>query len=85
VAKKSLNDCADGKSATVSCLIYGEGDGMASVECPAAFQPAVARREMGGFVSQPAKGLAIVDPADTKVNQLPPPVVIEDIVVNGAC
>jgi len=83
VAKKALDDCADGKLATVACLNYGEGDGLPSVECSGGLQPAVAKLADGRICFATSKGLAIVDPADTKVNQLPPPVVIEDIVVNG--
>jgi signal transduction histidine kinase/ligand-binding sensor domain-containing protein len=83
VAKKSLDDCADGKSATVECLTYGEGDGLPSVQCSGGLQPAVGKLADGRICFATSMGLAIVDPADTKVNQLPPPVVIEDILVNG--
>ena len=56
---------------------------MSSVECSGGLQPAVAKLGDGRICFATSKGLAIVDPADTKVNQLPPPVAIEDVVVNG--
>src|SRR6185312_13287383 len=83
VTKKSLDDCADGKSDTVDCLAYGEGDGLPSLECSGGLQPAAGKLADGRICFTTSKGLVIVDPSDTKVNQLPPPVMIEEIVVNG--
>lgn len=83
ISEKSLNDFADGKSKVVSCLTYGAGDGLPSVECSGGLQPAAGKLADGRICFATSKGLVIVDPSDTKVNQLPPPVVIEEIIVNG--
>ena len=83
VSKKALADCADGKTSTVTCLDYGEGDGLPSLECSGGLQPAAGKLADGRICFAVSKGLVIIDPSDTKVNQLPPPVVIEDIIVNG--
>jgi signal transduction histidine kinase len=69
--------------ATVTCLNYGEGDGLPSLECSGGLQPAAGKLADGRICFATSKGLVIVNPADIKVNQLPPPVVIEDVIVNG--
>jgi len=83
ISKKSLNDCADGKSSSIASLTYGEGDGLPSVECSGGLQPAAGKLADGRICFATSKGLVVVDPSDTKVNQLAPPVVLEEIIVNG--
>src|SRR5262249_19690163 len=83
VAKKSLDDCADGTATNVTCLAYGKGEGLPSLECSGGLQPAACKLPDGRIGFTTSHGLVIADPADTKINQLPPPVLIEDIVANG--
>lgn len=83
VAKSSLDDCANGKSEILTCLAYGKGEGMPSLECSGGLQPAACKLSDGRIGFSTGKGLVVVNPSDTKVNQLPPPVVIEDIIANG--
>ncbi|MEJ0090876.1 MAG: two-component regulator propeller domain-containing protein [Limisphaerales bacterium] len=83
VAEKMLNDCADGKISLVDCLTYGKGDGLPSLECSGGLQPAACKLADGRICFPTSKGVVIVNPDDTKVNQLPPPVVIENIVAGG--
>ena len=83
ISEQALNDCADGKSATVSCLVYGKGDGLPSLQCSGGLQPASCKLADGRICFTTGKGLVIVNPAETKVNRLPPPVLIEDIVAGG--
>ena len=83
VSKKVLEDCADGRIASVNCLAYGKGDGLPSLECSGGLQPAACKLADGRICFPTSKGLVIVNPEDTKANQLPPPVVIEDVVASG--
>jgi len=83
VSQKALEDCADGKIASVNCLAYGKGDGMPSLECSGGLQPATCKLADGRICFPTSKGLIIVNPDDTKINHLPPPVVIEDVVAGG--
>jgi signal transduction histidine kinase/ligand-binding sensor domain-containing protein len=83
VSEQALNDCADGKSATVSCLVYGKGDGLPSLQCSGGLQPASCKLADGRICFTTGKGLVILNPADTKVNRLAPPVLIEDVVAGG--
>ena len=83
VSQKDLDDCADGRLATVNCLAYGKGDGLLSLECSGGLQPAACTLADGRICFPTSKGLVIVNPDDVKANHLPPPVVIEEIVAGG--
>jgi signal transduction histidine kinase/ligand-binding sensor domain-containing protein len=83
VSKKSLDDCADGKITTVSCLTYGMGDGLPSLQCSGGLQPASCQLADGRICFPTSKGLVLINTDDVKVNRLPPPVVIEDVVAGG--
>lgn len=83
VSQKILNDCADGKSALIHCLIYGLGDGMPSLECSGGLQPAACKLADGRICFPTSRGIVIVNPTDTKINHLQPPVVIEDVIARG--
>lgn len=82
-SQKALADCADGTATHVNCLAYGKGDGLMSIECSGGLQPAACRLPDGRICFTTSKGLAIINPADTKINTLPPPVVIEKVVAGG--
>lgn len=82
-AEKSLNDCADGKTNRVTCLSVGQGDGLLSVECSGGLQPAACKLPDGQVCFPTSKGLAVLDVSDGEINELPPPVVIEDILAAG--
>ena len=54
-----------------------------SLECSGGLQPAACTLAGGRICFPTSKGLVIVNPNDAKVNQLPPPVVIEEIFAGG--
>jgi len=83
IQKTELNQCADGQSAVVHPLVYGTGDGMPTLECSGGFQPASCLTSDGRVWFPTSKGLVGIDPSDIKVNQLPPPVLIEKMLVDG--
>jgi ligand-binding sensor domain-containing protein/signal transduction histidine kinase len=83
VSKKQLNDVADGKAESVTCTSYGAADGMESRECNGGFFPSGYRLRDGRICFSTTKGVAIVNPADIRVNQVPPPVVIDRFLVEG--
>lgn len=83
VSQNALADCADGKTASVNCIAYGKGDGMPSLECSGGLQPASCKLADGRICFPTSKGLVIVNPDDTKINLLPPPVVIESVIAGG--
>jgi len=83
VSKTDLNRCADGELKSVRCLSYGKAEGMASQKCSGGFQPGVCKTADGRLWFPTAKGLAIIDPANFTTNMVPPPVVIEELSVEG--
>jgi len=83
VAKSALDLCADGRQRSVYCFTYGKADGLATLECSGGFQPAGCQTPDGRLWIPTTKGLAVVDPAKVSLNPLPPPVVIEEVTVDG--
>jgi ligand-binding sensor domain-containing protein/signal transduction histidine kinase len=83
VSKADLNACADGRTNWVDCLTYGKGEGLPTLECSGGMQPAGCKTADGRLWFPTSKGLVTIDPSDVKKNQLPPPVVIEEVLVDG--
>jgi signal transduction histidine kinase/ligand-binding sensor domain-containing protein len=83
VSQTALNDCADRRTNSVSCLAYGLGDGLPSLACSGGLQPSCCKLADGRICFPTSKGLVLVNPDDAKVNLLAPPVIIEDIVAGG--
>jgi two-component sensor histidine kinase len=83
VAESALENCANGITPSVSCLAYGKGDGLPSLDCSGGLQPAACKLADGRICFPTSKGLVIVNSADTKANTLAPPVVIEDVAAGG--
>jgi signal transduction histidine kinase/ligand-binding sensor domain-containing protein len=81
--KEELNRCAEGKTDSVSCVTYGKGDGLPTLECSGGLQPAGCRTPDGRLWFPTTRGLVAVNPADVKHNQLPPLVVIERMLVDS--
>ena len=83
VSKADLNRCANGEAQSVRCLSYGKAEGLASQKCSGGFQPGVCQSADGRLWFPTAKGLAIIDPRSFTTNTVPPPVVIEELLVEG--
>jgi signal transduction histidine kinase/ligand-binding sensor domain-containing protein len=81
-SKSELNDCADGKIKGVHCLTYGIDDGMPTIECSSGLQPAGCQTSDGRLWFPTTKGLAVVNPRTIKINRLPPPMVLEGLLVD---
>jgi signal transduction histidine kinase len=82
-SKADLNRCADGEPKSVRCLSYGKAEGLASLKCSGGFQPGVCKTADGRLWFPTARGLAIIDPGKFTTNTVPPPVVIEELTVEG--
>jgi signal transduction histidine kinase len=82
VGLKELNAFADGRTKSVSCVAYGKADGLPTTDCSGGTQPAGWRARDGRLWFPTSKGVAVVDPAALRRNEVPPPVVVEDLVVD---
>ncbi len=83
IGKSELNDMAQGKARFVSCVAYGRSDGLPSLECSGGYQPAAWLGQDGKLWFTTAKGAVWVQPEEIRPNLLPPPVVIEEVLVDG--
>lgn len=83
-SKIQLNDLAQGKTRGVTCVLYGKGDGMLSGECRGGMQPAGWKAMDGRLWFPTTKGVVVVDPTRITINQRPPPVLIEEVIVDSA-
>lgn len=80
---RDLNDCANGSIKTVFCFTYGRMDGLGTLECSGGFEPSGCRTPDGRLWFPTTKGLAVIDPANVRLNPLAPPTLIEEVTVDG--
>lgn len=78
-SRRELNAVADGRSASVTSIAYTVADGMKTNETNGGFQDAGYKAPDGRFWFPTVKGVVVIDP--NKLNPLPPPVVIEQVLV----
>jgi signal transduction histidine kinase/ligand-binding sensor domain-containing protein len=83
VSKRDLDQFARGHIRSVPCVTYGKFDGLPSVECSGGCQPGCWRSRDGRLWFATVKGIVNVQPRDIAFNPLPPPVVIEEVLVDG--
>lgn len=83
VLKKELNEVADGQRTRLSNVaLYGKLDGMRSSECNGGNKSPSTRDDNGTFWFPTIAGAATINPDHVPINQLEPPVVVEELIVN---
>jgi ligand-binding sensor domain-containing protein len=83
VAKDELDRFARGETQWIQCLLYTTSDGLPSIECNGGTLPSGCKTRDQQLWFPTVRGIAVVDPGKIPVNRLPPPVVIEQVVVEG--
>jgi signal transduction histidine kinase len=83
VPKDSFKAFDAGKISALPCIAYGLYDGLPTLECSGNYQPSCWRGHDGTLWFATVKGLVSVQPATVTVNRQPPPVLIEDVFVDG--
>ncbi len=81
VEKSALEACADGKADAVD--VIKQLNGLPTLHCSDGYQPACWRSDDGRLWFATAKGVVSVDPDKLPASSLPPPVVIEELMVDG--
>jgi ligand-binding sensor domain-containing protein/tRNA A-37 threonylcarbamoyl transferase component Bud32 len=80
--REDLNRVAAGTLPAVTSVAYGTADGMRSRECNGGFQPASATTRDGRIWFPTVKGVVVVDPEHVPRNDVLPPVVVEEFLVD---
>jgi PAS domain S-box-containing protein len=84
VSKKELSDFADGRIPAIASAAYGKADGVKSSQGVGGSQSVGWKARDGRLWFSTFKGVSVVDPQRLMTNKVPPPVIIEEIVVDGA-
>jgi ligand-binding sensor domain-containing protein/signal transduction histidine kinase len=79
VSKTELQQCADGRLASLHCLAFGIGDGLPTLEATGEG----CKVADGNLWFPTGRGLVAVDPQAVRTNQLKPPVLIEGLLVDN--
>lgn len=82
-SKSALDNFARGKIKFIPCVNYARADGLPSIECSGGYEPAAWRDNAGRLWFTTSRGATWIEPDKTKINSTPPPVVIEEILVDG--
>jgi signal transduction histidine kinase/ligand-binding sensor domain-containing protein/DNA-binding response OmpR family regulator len=81
-SRQELNELAEGRTGHIESVAFDASDGMGSIECNGSSQPAGWKTHNGTLMFPTIKGIASVNPAILTKNPLPPPVIIETVLVN---
>lgn len=83
VARRELDQVADGTLSSVTCTAFGRADGLPSEQCNGVAQPAGWKSRDGRLWFPTIRGVVAVEPR-IKVNTNLPPVVIEEVLADKA-
>jgi len=77
VPKQAFADFDLGRIRSLPCVSYGIADGMKTVQCEGANQPAGCKSREGKLWFPTANGVTVIDPGNIGGNLQPPPVLVE--------
>ncbi len=83
VSKEELDHFARGRNRSIRCFAYTKADGLPSLECTGGCQPSGCKTRDGRLWFPTVAGLAVVDPEELSINSVAPPVLIEQVVLEG--
>jgi signal transduction histidine kinase/ligand-binding sensor domain-containing protein len=83
VDKAALNACMDGRTKSVDYVAYSRHDGLPALECSDGYQPASWCGPDGKLWFATVRGVVWVDPEELTAKSPPPPVVVEELHVDG--
>jgi ligand-binding sensor domain-containing protein/two-component sensor histidine kinase len=84
VRKRDFDDLDRGKLKALTCFVFGRADGLASIQCNGVAKPAAWKGRNGRLWFPTIRGVVEADSAALPLqNERPPPVVIEEVKVDG--
>ncbi len=84
VQHDELEAVLQGQAVTLSCQVYGKSDGLLTPRCSMGRQGTGVKDRAGRLWFATHKGLALVDPVHLRTNKLPPPLRIQEVLIDGA-
>lgn len=83
VSKRALTSFANGGNEPINFITYGRSDGLPTIECSGGIQPACWRSRDGRLWFSTTKGPVWVNPSGLRFNHVPPPVRLEEVLLDG--
>jgi signal transduction histidine kinase len=83
VSKAALHAFARNEIRSIPCFVYGRSDGLPTLECSGSYQPSAWRGRNGRLWFTTTKGVVSVQPHEMTEDRFSPPVVVEELVVDG--
>lgn len=83
VRRQELEDFADGRRRSINSIGYGKADGLLNIECNGGRWPAGIRARDGKLWFPTQDGVAVIEPDAVPVNEQPPPVFIESLLLDN--
>ena len=83
VCRQQLHDCADRKARFLEAVPYGKQDGLPDLQCVSGAQARAGKNRPGRLWFPTSKGLVWLDTQSYAANRLPPPVVLEQAMVEN--
>lgn len=83
VKREQLDGVAEGRIDRVQARLFGSADGLRSSQFAGGFQPAGIQSTGGDLWLPTSRGVAVFDPGELDFNSRPPPVYIEEVIVDG--
>jgi len=83
VAQSELEAVAEGRAPRFRSVVFGRGEGVPNLQATFGITPAATRSRDGRLLMPMLTGVAIIQPGLLRENPVPPPVIIERLIVNG--
>lgn len=83
VSKDELNEFAEGQRRSINSVAYGKSDGLLNVEGNGGRSPGGIKARDGRLWFPTQGGVAVINPATIRINQKPPPAIIEDVKIDN--
>jgi signal transduction histidine kinase/streptogramin lyase len=83
VRQRELDALAEGKTGRVLSIVYGQDEALPNLQGNYGYGPNVARRRDGTIWFSMLTGVAVAHPDRVQPNRIPPPVLIERLMVDG--
>jgi signal transduction histidine kinase len=83
VSRRELNEFAEARRRSITSVVFGPKDGLASVEVNGGCQPSGLKAADGKLWFPTMGGVAVLDPAAFRINSRPPRAIIEEFRLAG--